>query len=174
MDNRHSYRGGFMDQPVPRKDLLKIVDAGVKAPSGKNEQTTRFVIIDDPGILEEINKMHPSNKAMQQAKAIICCIVDKEPEKIYEGFDFVVEDCAAAVENMLLAITALGYASVWIDGWIRVEGRAEKIGQLIGVPGDKIVRVVLPLGIPEEAVVQAREKMPLEERAWFNQFENSI
>ncbi|MHC4951653.1 MAG: nitroreductase family protein, partial [Planctomycetota bacterium] len=45
---RHCYRGGFTDAAVSREDLTKIVQAGLEAPSGKNCQTTRFVIVDDP------------------------------------------------------------------------------------------------------------------------------
>jgi nitroreductase len=113
---RFSYRGGFKDQPVPREDLQRIVQASLDAPSGKNAQTTEFVIVDDPSLVAGIRQMHTGNKAMQQAPAYIACLIDKSPEAIYEGHTFQVKDCAAAVENMLLAITALGYASVWIDG----------------------------------------------------------
>ncbi len=60
-----------------------------------------------------------------------------KPDAVYEGHSFQVEDCAAAVENMLLAITALGYATVWIDGWLRVEDRGETIGEMIGLSSNK-------------------------------------
>lgn len=166
---RHSYRGGYNDMVVRREDLLKIVQAGLDAPSGKNCQTTRFVIVDDPKLLEQIRAMHPANKAFQQAKVMIACIIDKNPEAVYEGLAFQVEDCAAAVENMLLAATALGYASVWVDGWLRREGRNEAIGKLLGVPDEKIVRILLPIGVPEKEV-RGPEKMPFAERAWFNQY----
>jgi len=166
---RHSYRGGFEDMVVRREELLKIVQAGLDAPSGKNCQTTRFVIVDDPTLLKQITQMHPGNKAFQQAKVMIACIIDKNPEAIYEGFEFQVEDCAAAVENMLLAITALGYASVWVDGWLRVDNRNETIGKLLGVPESKIVRILLPIGVAAKKV-RGPEKMAFAERAWFNQY----
>jgi nitroreductase len=166
---RHSYRGGFQDVAVPRQDLEKIVQVGLDAPSGKNAQTTQFVIVDDPAVTRQIAQMHPANKAMQQARAFIACILDKNPEAIYEGLAFQVEDCAAAAENMLLAITALGYASVWIDGWLRVEGRAQKIGQLIGLPDSKYIRVLLPVGVPAEDYKQPAKK-PFAQRAWFNRY----
>jgi len=169
---RHSYRGGFTDKEVLREDLQKIVQAGLDAPSGCNAQTTRFVIIDDPKLLDRIRDMHPGNKAMQQAKAFIACIVDKQPPGVYEELSFQVEDCAAAVQNMLLAVTALGYASVWVDGWLRREGRAELLGKLLGVPDDKIVRVILPVGVPEKDVI-GPEKMGFEERAWYNSYQNA-
>ena len=68
---------------------------------------------------------------------------------------------------MLLAISALGLASVWIDGGLRVEGRAEKIGELLNVPDSKVVRVMLPVGRPV-ADGPRREKMAFNERAWFD------
>lgn len=164
---RQSYRGGFKDEPVSKEDLQRIVEAGLKAPSGKNEQTTSFVIVDDKQILAKIRQMHKGNKAMQQCQALIACIIDKEPEAIYEGYSFQVEDCAAAVENMLLATTALGYATVWIDGWLRLQGHAAEIGKLLSVPEEKTVRVALPIGIANEDYKQPAKK-PFEQRAWFN------
>ncbi len=166
---RHSYRGGYKDMVVRQDELLAIVQAGLDAPSGKNAQTTRFVIIDDPDLLGQIRAMHPTNKAMQQARVFIACIIDKQPEAIYEGFSFQVEDCAAAVENMLLAMTALGYAGVWVDGWLRIEGHAEAIGEMLGVPETKIIRVLLPVGMPAEDI-QPPKKMLFNERAWFNRY----
>ena len=166
---RHSYRGPFKDQPVPREDLTRILEAGIGAPSGCNAQTTSFVAVDDPQIVRQIAAMHATNLAMQQARAYVACIVDRRPGAVYEGFAFQAEDCAAAVENMLLAVTALGYATVWIDGWLRVEGRAEKIGAMLGLPEGKIVRVLLPLGVPA-ADWPRREKKAFDERAWFNRF----
>ena len=166
---RHSYRGAFNDMVVRRDELLAIVQAGLDAPSGCNAQTTRFVIVDDRELVAQIAQMHPANKAMQQAKAFIACIVDKQPEGVYEDLSFQVEDCAAAVQNMLLAVTALGYGSVWIDGWLRREGRNEVVGKLLGVPDEKIVRILLPIGVPADEV-KGPKKMPFEKRAWFNQY----
>ncbi len=166
---RHSHRGGFQDIAVARQDLEKIVQAGLDAPSGKNAQTTEFVVIDDPALVRQIAQMHSTNKAMQQARAFIVCICDKNPEAVYEGHQFQVEDCAAAAENMLLAITALGYASVWIDGWLRGERRAGKIGQLLRLPGEKYVRVLLPVGVPAETYKQPAKKS-FAQRAWFNHY----
>lgn len=169
---RHSYRGPIRDQKIPREHLKAIVQAGIQAPSGNNAQTTRFVIIDDEQKVKEIRTLHKGNKTMQQATAYIACIIDKNPESTYEGYSFQIEDCAAAVENMLLATTELEYATVWIDGWLRLNNHASKIGMLINLPADKIIRVLLPLGIPEK-IWQQQERLPFEKRAWFNTFNQS-
>ena len=169
ISRRHSYRGQFTEKAVPRADLRLIVDAALKAPSGKNAQTTTFLIVDDPGLVGKIGAMHERNRAMRQAKAMIACIVDRDPEAVHEGHNFQVEDCAVAVENMLLAITALEYATVWMDGWLRTKGRAGEIGRLLGLPEEKVVRVLLPIGVPAEKRAP-KEKRPFEERAWFNRY----
>jgi nitroreductase len=92
-----------------------------------------------------------------------------DPRPAYENTSFVIEDCAASVENMLLAITALGYATVWLDGVLRRDGRALRIAKLLGVPSNLAVRILLPIGVPAEAG-QQRERLPFEQRAWFNQY----
>ena len=169
MEKRHSYRGNFTEKPVLKEDLVKILEAGLKAPSGKNQQTTEFVIVDAPELVKSIAGMHELNKAVQQAKVFIVCVVDKKPVPIYEGFSFQLEDCSAAVENMLLAITAMGYASVWIDGWLRVENRAEKIGCLLNLPENKKVQVLLPVGVPFEIRTQPKKKS-FNERVKLNRY----
>jgi len=159
---RHSYRDEYLPDPVPREDLRGIVQAGIQAPSGCNAQSTTFVIVDDPAVLKQLREI-----LSVTAPALIVCVADPSP--VYHGTSFEKEDCAAAVENMLLAITALGYASVWLDGVLRAESRAEKLGKLLGVPAGKRVQVVLPVGRPREKREQ-RERKPFDQRAWFNRY----
>jgi nitroreductase len=161
---RHSYRGEFTNAAMPRADLEKIVQAGIQAPSGCNAQTTSFVIVDDPQLLSQIAEI-VDKPVCRSAKAMIVCVADWRPA--YGNVSFAVEDCAAAVENMLLAITALGYATVWLDGALRAEDRAGRIGRLLDVPPPKTVRVLLPLGVPAEPG-EPREKLPFTRRASFN------
>jgi nitroreductase len=163
---RYSYRGDFKDSPVPRTDLLKIVQAGVQAPSACNAQVVSFVVVDDPQLVRQVAEILQKPFCLT-AKAMIVCVADPRP--VYSNLSFMAEDCAAAVENMLLAITALGYASVWLDGVVRVEDRAERLGRLLGVPSERKVRIVLPVGVPVEPGVQ-RERFPLGDRAWFNRY----
>ena len=52
--SRHSFRGEYQAVPVKREDLIKIMQAGIDAPSGCNKQTTSFIAIDDPHILKQL------------------------------------------------------------------------------------------------------------------------
>ncbi len=145
---------------------MKIVQAGIQAPSAKNEQTTSFIIVDDPKLLAAVAEML-DRPVCSTAPAMIACVADPRP--VLPGLSFAVEDCAAAVENILLAITALGYSTVWLDGVLRRDDIAGRIGRLLGVPKGKIVRVLLPLGVAIEPGGQ-KEKLPFARRAWFNRY----
>jgi len=166
IEQRYSYRGEFTAEKIGRADLERVVRAGIRAPSGCNAQTTSFVIVDDP---ERIAKMAEivGKPVVATAAAVIVCVADHRP--VYHELAFGVEDCSAAVENMLLAITALGYASVWLDGVLRREGRAASVAALLHIPQNLEVRVILPVGIPANPGAP-RERKPFEERAWFNRF----
>jgi len=163
---RYSYRGAFKPRRIPRRDLVRIVKAGLAAPSGCNAQTTTFVIVDKPALADKVRKLHEM-KAVQDAPAFIAACVHKNPPPAYGKTSFEVEDCSAAVENILLAISALGYGSVWIDGHLREGGRAEKLNRLLGVPADRTVRILLPVGLPVSRGPR-RKKMPFGRRAGLN------
>ena len=164
--SRHSYRGTFTNEPVPQSALMKIAEAGVRAPSGCNRQTTHICLVSDPKTRKAIASILPK-ATVQTAQAIIVVVSDNRPA--YENTSFAKEDYAAAVENMLLAITALGYASVWLDGVLRYDGIAEKIADLIGLTDREhmTVSVILPIGKPETQEKQ-QTRLPLAERIYTN------
>ena len=166
IQKRCSYRGDFTSAPVPREDLQKIVQAGIQSPSACNAQVASFVIVDDPKTLRQIADIL-ERPFCYTAKAMIVCITDPRP--VYQTMSFDVEDCSAAVANMLLAVTALGYSTVWLDGVLRAGGRAEQIGGLLGVPSQYTVRILLPIGMAAEPG-QQRERLPFDQRAWFNHY----
>jgi nitroreductase len=166
IEKRHSYRGPFTDAPVPREDLVKIAQAGIRAANACNAQIATFVIVDDPELLEQIAAVL-DRTVCKTAKAMIACVEDPRP--VYKGIAFTAEDCASSVANMLLAVTALGYATVWFDGILRRDKIAERLNTLLGVPADKNVRILLPIGVPAEPKKQM-EKLPFGQRAWFNKW----
>lgn len=168
---RYSYRGEFTDEQVSKENLQKIVQAGLDAPSGRNLQTTLFVIVNDLEIIGEIKKVLPEHKTIKTCSALIACIIDDNPELVYYGHHFQIEDCAVAVQNMLLAATALGYATVWLDGVLKLDNRASKIGNIINLPESKKVQIILPIGVPIADGLR-KEKLSFNERVWFNGYNN--
>lgn len=165
---RYSFRGPYVQKPVPEEDLRKIVQAGLDAPSGKNLQSTKFVIINDSDKLVRLRAAFSGQVFIETAPAFIAAVIDADPQPALEyPYTFEIEDASAAVQNILLAITALGYASVWLDGVLRYGGRAEKVGEVIGLPPEKKVQILLPVGTTLEEGPR-KEKQPFADRARFN------
>jgi len=166
--NRHSYRAALNETPVSREDLRRIVQAGIQAPSGYNAQSSHFVIVDDPGLVREVLGSVSDRPVMQTAPAAIVVVTDPNASR-NEQYSFGVQDYAASVENMLLAATALGYASLWVEGQVRRTNASIRIAELLRVPEPFKVVVVLPVGVPVESK-QQKPKKPFEKRASFNAF----
>jgi len=162
---RYSHRSALKPTPVPHGDLLKIVTAGAQAPSGCNAQTTYFSVVTDSTLLAGLSEIIDSD-AVRTAPAIIVVSSKYVPHDFgpaHPNMAFEVEDYAAAVQNMLLAVTALGYATCWYDGAARIYGNDTRIAKLLGIADNLQVRTVLPIGIPVTIGKQGGRR-PLEER----------
>lgn len=165
--NRHSYRGKFQSTPVPRADLITIMEAGLAAPSGCNKQTTSLIAVDDPEVLQKLHAVIDPPVA-ETAPAMICVLTRKIIA--YRDRCFAVQDYAAAIENMLLAIVELGYQSCWYEGHITDADRiGYQMAQILNVPDEYELVCFLPVGIAEGEPVGPL-KQAFEDRAWFNGF----
>lgn len=161
---RFSYRGDYDPTPVSRQDLKLIMEAGLAAPSGCNTQTTSLIAVDDPELLGSLTAL--LHKPKFEAPTAICVLA--EPVIAYDNTRFHVQDYSAAIENMLLAITAMGYASCWVEGYVTgSSGIGPKMAKLLGVPETHQLVAYLPVGRPIEENKRVKKK-PFEERAWFN------
>jgi nitroreductase len=134
---RRSVRN-FTGEPVPREHLEMIVDAGRLAPSGNNRQPWEFIIITDR---EMISNLKVAAQWMEEAGAIIAVVLDPRSR-------WWIEDGAAAVENMLIAATALGYGSCWLEGYTLQREYGFKA--LLNVPEDMRLFTLVPIGVSVE------------------------
>jgi len=164
---RTSYRGGYISSPVPREDLIKIMEAGLTAPSGCNTQTTSLIAIDDAELLQKLRAVIEP-EFMISAPAIICVLTQAIPA--YKSVCFNVQDYSAAIQNMLLAIVELGYQSCWVEGQITdVHKIGKKMAEILEVPDEYELICFLPVGIAQQPLNYVTRK-PFNERAWFNGF----
>ena len=126
----------YTGEPIPREDLETIVDAGRLAASGSNNQPWDFVVVTDRAMIEQLKV---ASLWMEQAGAIVAVVMD--PSSRWWR-----EDGSAAVENMLIAATALGYGSCWLQGYTMP--REDEFKELLGVPAEKRLMTLVPLGVP--------------------------
>jgi nitroreductase len=147
----------YTGEPIPREDLIKIVNAGRWAPSGYNRQPWDFVVVTDP---ETISKFKIAAKWIENAGAVIAIVLEPSASKFW------LEDGSAAIENILLACTALGYGSCWLQGY--TEPREDAFKTLLGIPTQKRLLTLIPIGVPTHW--PEKEKKPLQEVLHWEKF----
>jgi nitroreductase len=136
----------YVDQPVPEELVQKLLAAAMQAPSARNQQPWQFVVIDDQTILAKIPTFMPNAAVAGKAPLAILVCGDLSLE---ESEGYWVIDCAAAVENMLLAAHALGLGAVWCGVYPR-DKRMQGLRQLIGLPKNVIAHSLVVLGYGAE------------------------
>jgi nitroreductase len=137
----------FTGDPIPREDLLRIVDAGRLAATGSNRQPWDFLIVTERAL---IPRLMASGKWMEKSAAIIAVVMDPASR-------WWVEDGAAAIENMLLAATALGYGTCWVEGdALPLESQFKK---LLGIPEKKRLLALIPVGVPTAWPKQTKKSL---------------
>ena len=132
---------------VPDADLEQILDAGHRAPSGRNKQPTEYIVVRDP---ETLKKLARAQGFIADVEVAIAVVTDPNKSQYW------LEDAAAATENMLLAVTALGYASVWVEGTLLP--KLEEHNKALGLPDKMRLVVVLPIGAATKPTEQAKKR----------------
>ncbi len=128
----------FTGEPVSEEDLNTVLRAGFYAPSARNTRPWHFVVVRDSNTLLKITEIQPYTKMLPQAG---CCIVvcGDILKEVMRGF--LVEDCSAAMQNMLLAAHGLNLGAVWC-GLYPVPIFTRPVSRLLKLPIN-----ILPVGL---------------------------
>ena len=146
----------YANAAIPKADLETIVDAGRLAATGSNQQPWDFIVVTDRYMISRFKIAGPW---IEQAAAVIAVVMDI-------GSRWWVEDGAAAIENMLLACTALGYGACWVEG--DALPRERELKALLQVPESKRLMTLIPIGVPAET--PSRDKKPLSQVIHWERF----
>jgi nitroreductase len=175
----------FLDKPVSARDLETILNAANQAPSAHNQQSWRFIVLKGKkknelaGLINEkaANFTKPSTTLLRLASRSIVSApvvigvansgqliargtelfkVDKNTAKDFFRI-MEIQSSAAAVQNLLIAATSLGLATVWLGVLILIKN---DILRLLGEPAGEFMAVI-PVGYPVK-VNQGPKKQPLD------------
>ena len=137
----------FTAQDVSESEVEVVLRAAMAAPSASNERPWRFVVVRDRERLDRLSKSTPFAGALASAPVGIVVAADRAGMK-YPGFWVI--DCAAAIENMLLAAHASGLGGVWI-GVHPIKPFAWNVGRVVGLPRRVMPHSLVALGHPVSA-----------------------
>jgi len=111
--SRRSVRHFIEDKPVEKTKITKLLEAAMAAPSACNTQPWEFIVVTEKDKMARLrNALGEENRYNAPMAVVTCANAGYIP---WEGSGWMV-DCSAAVQNMLIAATAMGLGSLWI-GW---------------------------------------------------------
>jgi nitroreductase len=132
----------FKKAPVPEELVEKVLEAGRWAPSSKNRQPWKFIVLRSSEVRKKLSELLPNGWFLADAPLGIAVIVDPKESSRY------VEDGAAASEHILLAAHGIGLGACWIGSYgIPLEDKARNV---LGVPEGQRLLSVIAVGYPDE------------------------
>lgn len=141
----------YLDKPIPDESLQRILEAGRLAPSSKNSQPWRFIVVRDRTTLKKISELTPTGAHIAKAALAIAILMDaaKLPEI----------DGARAVQNMVLVAWDMGIGSCWVTNFYE-----DGVKDLLGAPQRMKLVTVMPFGYPIEPKARRKKiRKPLNE-----------
>jgi len=158
----------YKDTPVEREKIEQILDAARLAPSWKDMQCWRFLVLDDAEqrarVLAAFPDDNPGKKAIAMAPVVIVVCADPRESGVENGIEYFIADTAIAFEHLCLAAHALGLGTCWM-GWYN----EEQIKRALAIPDDIRIIGITPLGYPDQEP-KARPRKELQEIAYFNEW----
>ncbi len=142
---RRSIRA-FTDEAVSDADVKRMLEAAMVAPSAGNAQPWRFIVVRDKNTFASIADTNPYAAMAKQASVCIVVCADISAEK-YPGYWQ--QDCAAALQNLMLAGRGLGIGTVW-TGVYPDKGRSETFKQFFALPEQAEVLGIVVCGHPKQ------------------------
>lgn len=128
----------YTGEPISDNDLDTIVRSGMQAPSAHNRQPWEFIVIRDKSKFEEVAKGHKYANMLLEAE--VCIIVCGDEEKQKKN-GFLIADCSAAIQNILLATHGIGLGAVWCGLYPDPE-KIELINNICQLPSN-----IIPIGM---------------------------
>ncbi|MEM2122584.1 MAG: nitroreductase family protein [Candidatus Bathyarchaeia archaeon] len=154
----------FKSEIIPKGLVEKLLDAGRSAPTASNIQPWRFIVVDDPSILEMIRKVSPGCFGGAPLVIIVC----SDRGRSYElggvvARDYLsIVDCAMAAGYILLAAQALGLGGCCVKSF-----SSPAIKEILEIPEGVKPELMLTIGWPDEQPARP-PKLGLDEITYHN------
>ncbi len=116
----------FLDKPIEKENLDKILEAARWAPSAGNCQPWRFIVVTDRQRIKKFDPFFHQPWVINAPTIIVVLSAPEDSRKRYgPSSEWFVQDCAAASQNMLLMAHGLGLGAVWIGAFSKEAVRKE-------------------------------------------------
>ncbi|MCX7872198.1 MAG: nitroreductase family protein [Verrucomicrobiae bacterium] len=139
----------FLPAEITDEDVKTLLSAAMAAPSAVAKDPWRFVVMRNKETLRKIADVLPNGKMLADASVGIAVCGDIEAAHDHQ-LSYLLQDCSAAIENLLLAAHILGFGACWLGVHPR-ENRVAAIKEILNLPQNIIPVSVIAIGKPGEA-----------------------
>ncbi len=134
---------------VSEAAVQKLLEAAMAAPSAAAKDPWRFVVVRDRQTLTEIAAALPNGQMIASAALGIAVCGDLQAAHDQQ-LSYLLQDCSAAIENLLLCAHVLGLGACWLGVHPR-EQRVNSLKQILSLPPAVIPVACIAIGFPAEA-----------------------
>ena len=134
----------FLERQVEEEKLLAVLEAGRLAPSARNMQDWRFIVVRDAATRQKLAEAARDQQFVGKAPVVIAACGTSDLVMTCGQPAYAI-DVAIAVDHMTLAAASLDLGTCWIGAFYE-----EKVKEILGVPPGIRIVALLPLGYPAE------------------------
>jgi nitroreductase len=153
--NRYSVRA-YQPRPVPAEALQRILDAARRAPSARNVQEWRFIVVTDDATREALVPAAAMQKFVGQAPVVIAGCGTNTDYVMRCGQPAYVIDLAIAMEHIALQAVREGLGTCWIGAFHEPD-----VKRVLKVPDNVRVVQLMTLGYPADKP-RPHDRVPLD------------
>lgn len=136
----------FRPDPVPKRVVARVLNAGRRAPSSRHQQPWHFIVIQDRATLQEIGGVATSGRFIAQAPLAIAIVMDQNADRPEL-------DAGRALQQMELVAWAEGLGTCFVG--LRDPEQNRKVKELLGIPAGMTLVTVMPFGYRPEGFKSA-------------------
>jgi nitroreductase len=146
----------YLDRPIDERTLERVLEAARLAPSARNDQEWRFVVVRDRLARERVAVEAARQPFIAQAAVLLACCAETDGRVMRCGQPAYTMDVAIAMDHLTLAAVAEGLGTCWIGSFDET-----LVKQILGIP--QAVRVVqlMPLGYPVDPSPVPKNRLEL-------------
>jgi nitroreductase len=156
----------YKEDPIPEKALMRVLEAARLAPSGKNFQPWKFIIVKDKALKEKLAQASAGQFFMAEAPIII--VGCGFPDNCYAHMGRYMKswsvDVTIALEHLILQAQEEGLGTCWIGSF-----EEEEVKAILNIPENVKVLALTPLGYPDE-IPRFRRRKSLDEIISYDRF----
>ena len=139
----------YSSNKVTDEVVQKLLEAAMAAPSAVAKDPWRFVVVRNRQKLSQITVALPNGQMLAGAALGIAVCGDLEAAHDRQ-LSYLLQDCSAAIENLLLCAHVLGLGACWLGVHPR-EDRVQRIKEILGLPASVIPVACISIGYPAES-----------------------